>query len=76
MIAGVAINFYSLFLRRLAGFRPGGRLTFLHAQESQQRKRCCAGLGALELTSRLRRYVQTATASQTGGALRYLTAVP
>ena len=41
------VNFYV----PLAGSRPGGRLAFLRAQESQQRRRA-AQLGAVKLASR------------------------
>jgi len=39
----------------MPGFRPGGRLTFLRAQESKQRKRPCKtahpqGVGALRFS--------------------------
>ena len=45
------ISLTSRYLPPLAGSRPGGRLTFLRAQESQQRRRA-AQLGAVKLASR------------------------
>ena len=49
--APTGIGLHMLFLFPLAGSRPGGRLAFLRAQESQQRRRA-AQLGAVKLASR------------------------
>ena len=66
-----------LFLRRLAGTRPGGRLTFLPAQESQQRRRAGAAFAPQNsLRAALRRCARTTAVSQTGGGLPVLAAVP
>ena len=61
----------------MPGVRPGGRLTFLHAQESKQRKRPCktapAGFPAM-LEAQGRAELASLRSAQTGGAKSVLEA--
>ena len=59
----------------LAGTRPGGRLTFLPAQESQQRRRAGAAFAPQNsLRAALRRCARTTAVSQTGGGVLVMAA--